>query len=242
MGGVQLLAYRIGDPDCEIVPASPRRIWADDTWGRFAYHCLPLTMASSAGWLILSPQAIVAVWTGGLGPEAVKVWLADGPGPLIAHGHFGAGTLTWNFPYLLRTPPGWDLLIRGPANHGKHGIVPLEGLVETDWNPATATMNWRFTAPGSVAWMPGDPIAMVVPQSRAQLDGWEPEIHDLEEEPELATTYRAWSASRDAFNARSDRRPSDVEGDYKRGVVHGVDAPTTHRQRIRLPAFVDRRA
>jgi hypothetical protein len=44
--------------------------------------------------------------------------------------HFGHGILTLHLPFLFRTPPGWNLLVRGPANRPKDGAAPLEGLVE----------------------------------------------------------------------------------------------------------------
>ncbi|NDG04180.1 MAG: hypothetical protein EB121_02330 [Alphaproteobacteria bacterium] len=42
------------------------------------------------------------------------------------------------------------MLARGAPNSAKHGIAPLDGLIETDWLPFGFTMNWRFTAPGQV--------------------------------------------------------------------------------------------
>src|SRR3712207_8402233 len=35
---------------------------------------------------------------------------------LPARSHFGSGILTWNLPFLFRTPPGYNLHVRGPAN------------------------------------------------------------------------------------------------------------------------------
>ena len=55
--------------------------------------------------------------------------------------HFGSGVLTFHAGYLFRTPPGWAVWARGAPNTVKDGIVPLDGLVETDWLPFTFTMN-----------------------------------------------------------------------------------------------------
>ena len=59
--------------------------------------------------------------------------------------NFGHGVLTWHLNYLFRTSPGYNLYARGPANWPKDGIVPLEGIIETDWSVATFTMNWKVT-------------------------------------------------------------------------------------------------
>ena len=61
--------------------------------------------------------------------------------------NFGYGIVTWYLPYLFRTSPGYNLWVRGPVNSPKDGIVPLEGLVETDWAEATFTVNWKITRP-----------------------------------------------------------------------------------------------
>ena len=54
-------------------------------------------------------------------------------GQLLPASHFGDGILTWHLPILFRTPPGYNLLVRGPANYPKDAVSPLEGIVETDW-------------------------------------------------------------------------------------------------------------
>ena len=41
---------------------------------------------------------------------------------LLPASHFGSGILTWHLPLLFRTPPGYDLLVRGPANHPKDAM------------------------------------------------------------------------------------------------------------------------
>jgi hypothetical protein len=94
-----------------------------------------LLLANSLGWEVLCADAFTARWDGGDRPESVTT---DKP---IAQGHFGAGILTFTLPWLFRTPLGWWLHVRGPANWPKDGIAPLEGLIETDRTAATFTMN-----------------------------------------------------------------------------------------------------
>jgi hypothetical protein len=49
--------------------------------------------------------------------------------------HFGSGILTWNVPYLFRTPPGYNLLVRGPANWPKDAAFEkgIELLFDKLW-------------------------------------------------------------------------------------------------------------
>ena len=43
-----------------VVPAAPRREWMDATTESFAYRCLPLAIANSHGWEMLSPCGFAA--------------------------------------------------------------------------------------------------------------------------------------------------------------------------------------
>ena len=65
----------------------------------------------------------------------------------MVQSHFGEGVITWNIPFLFRTSPGYNLLVRGPSNWIKDGVQALEGIVETDWAVQTFTMDWKFTRP-----------------------------------------------------------------------------------------------
>jgi hypothetical protein len=210
----------------------------DQTEHRYAYRCLPLTIANQWGWWLLSPQTVIAIWTGDPSRDGIRILQQDGSGPCLARSHFGSGILTWQIPYVFRTPRGWDLLLRGPTNVPKDGIAPLEGIVESTWSPTSATMNWIFTRPGPVAWMQGEPIAMIVPQRHDQLEGWEPEMRALDSDRRLGEAYRRWSEARDAFNGSPGRRPEDWQRHYHRGEVQGWRAsPGAHRTGLRLPGF-----
>ena len=158
----------------------------DATDQRFANRCLPLLMANQSGWVLVSRHALTATWDGGHGKDALTVEVTAGLPPFPAVSHFGGGVLTWHVPWLFRTPPGWNLLVRGPANQPKDGVCVLEGLVETDWSPATFTLNWLLTRPGTVAVAVGEPVAMIVPQRRGDLEQFDLVACDVAADPELA--------------------------------------------------------
>jgi hypothetical protein len=99
--------------------------------------------------------------------------------------HFGSGIVTLHTGYLFETEPGFNMLVSGPPNHRKHGIVPLTGIIETDWSPYTFTMNWAFTDPGvTVRFEAGAPFCTFYPVERGSLEKFEPEIRPLEAAPE----------------------------------------------------------
>ena len=142
-----LIAYPLSGALPDIRPARPTRDWIDALPEQYGYRCLPLNIASMHGWEVCCPVRVSAVWDGGTGLEAITV-TADEAHPLLPASHFGSGVLTFHVAALFRTPPGVNLMVTGPLNHPKHGIMGLSGIIETDWSPYPFTMNWEITAAG----------------------------------------------------------------------------------------------
>jgi uncharacterized protein DUF6065 len=240
----RLEALRLFETSFAIHPAQPHREWMNAPDTRFAYHCLPLVMANQAGWVITSGRTVHATWTGGSDVDDLAIVSPDGSDP-PACSQFGSGILTWEIPFLFRTSPGYNLLARGPANWWKKGAVPLEGLVETDWAVATFTMNWKLTQPRlKVRFEPDDPICMVVPQRRGELEAFEVALADLRQERKLEAQYRAWEQAREDALTRLDdpARPvglrTEWELDYRRGRSPGGAVAREHQTSLRLRDFV----
>jgi hypothetical protein len=165
----------------------------DRTPGAFGNRCLPMLTANASGWWITTGEAFRATWDGTDGADGLEV---SGVGV----SHFGGGVLTITLPYLFRTSPGLDLLVRGPSNLPKRGASCLEGLVETDWNPATYTLNWRLTEPGrEVVWEAGEPVAMLVPQARGFLESVKPEVMNIGDAPDVWAEFERWQRGREQF-------------------------------------------
>jgi len=57
---IKITAYQVVNDSMEIRPASPNRKWMDDSINKNPYRCLPLTMANSYGWEIISKSEVVA--------------------------------------------------------------------------------------------------------------------------------------------------------------------------------------
>jgi hypothetical protein len=220
----------------------------NETQNRMANRCLPLLVANEAGWVILNPLAFQATWTGDPHPGSITIEFASGdvPAPPVKS-HFGYGVITWTIPYLFRTPPGYNLLARGPANWPKDGISALEGLVETDWAVGTFTMNWKLTRPDHlVSFEEEEPFCMIVPQRRGELESFQPEVRDIRTAPKLAGAAKAWAKSRREAHVRkflsgySREYAADWEAwerHYFKGTSpDGTNAPE-HQTKLRLPSF-----
>jgi hypothetical protein len=246
---MKLECYAMFGDAPELVPASPSRQWMDAFPERHAYRCLPLAIANAHGWEILSPCAFEATWTGGLAAQDITFRVLDGF-PWLDHlvsSHFTHGIITFHTGYLFRTEPGWNLLAGGPFNLPKDGIAPLTGVIETDWLPYPFTMNWHFTRPGKVAWEKGEPFCMVFPVAQGALEAVQPEIRDVEQNPELKAELGAWTARRDDFMKKFNAGDAEtLKQAWQRYYFLGKLASTgntvpVHTNKLRLEAPVDRR-
>jgi hypothetical protein len=231
-----------------ITPAFAGRAWMDQTPERFAYRCLPLLIANQSGWFLLNQQRISVRWSGDRSSESLTVETPDGSNPRLVSSHFGSGVVTFDVPYLFRTPPGYNLLVRGPANLPKDGIFPLEGVVETDWVAATFSINWKVTRPNcEIIFEVGEPLAMIVPQRRGELEGFAPRIVNIEQDHAVDADYRRWELRRLDFIKRLRERDAEAEKkawekQYFRGEREDGSTAYDHRTKMQLKRFDDCRA
>lgn len=250
-GPLPLTAYvdAGSEPRARLTPAARARAWMPETPGRSAKWCLPLLMANEAGWVVGSPGGVTITWDGSPGQDGLDVRWDDPTLARAAVSTFGFGIVTWEIPYLFRTPPEFDLLARGPANLPKDGVSPLEGLVETDWAVHRFTMNWKITRPDlPIRWEKDEPVCMIVPQRRSDLAAFRPQIRPLTDAPELHEL--AVRAARErrlrkvgkvvrAMGYGTAEDMSDTKRQYFRGVLpDGTSAPA-HRAQVRLRPFVE---
>lgn len=238
------IAYRVSNrPAFKLIRAPLDRQWMDDSRDRFAYRCLPLLIANQSGWLVLNSVPFRASWNGGWDKGCMAVEALDGVSELPALTHFGEGVLTFHMPWLFRTPPGWNLWAHGIPNRPKDGIVALEGVIETDWALATFTMNWKFTARNMwVTFEKDEPICMLTPFRRGDLERLDPVEKDLAENPELHAAYTEWSVSREKFIRDLNKPGSEAqamkwEKDYFRGLGPDGKVMPQHQTRLTLKEF-----
>ncbi len=239
---MKLTCYSIDAPAPQIVPGRPDRAWMDAFADRHPYRCLPLMMANTTGWELLSPCAFTASWTGGPRLEDVRLDADDGFPALdrVVTSHFARGVVTFHTGYLFRTEPSWDLWCGGAPNHLKDGLQPLSAIVETDWLPFPFTMNWRFTRPGLVSFEKDEPFCFIMPVPHASVDQFEPVVKKLADEPALQAEYEAWRESRNTFlQGLADRDPQALRQGWQRHYFKG-ETPSgekpadTHINRRRL--------
>jgi hypothetical protein len=242
-----MIAYRIPGWSRypEIVPAPADREWMDEGTKGWANRCLPLRIANQAGWCILNDADFDVIWGGKPALDSLKILPRDKARiPIFANSMFGYGILTISIPFLFRLPPLHNLMVRGPANCFKDGAAPLDGLVEADWTPYTFTMNWKITrAMRPIRFAAGEPICMLTPAPRGDLNRFQGEIRNLQSDPELLAGYATWHEQRVARekerieSASTERR--GVQGHYIRGQGYLGEAGSGHQTKLTLKPFIE---
>jgi hypothetical protein len=162
---LRLIPYGWGE-GWRLRPSPPRRHWMDQTTTTYAYQCLPLVIANQWGWQILCPTEVRVTWDGSPALEGLRVEVAPQYTPAIKS-QFGSGIVTFSPPWLFRTPPGWDLYLKGPSNRWKPNCAPLEGVIETWWLNYTFTLNWKLVEPGTVVFAEGESLGQLLPVPHA---------------------------------------------------------------------------
>lgn len=196
---LEITAYEVVENPPPIRTADRKREWMDETQDRFAYRCLPLSIANQTGWEVLSPAGFTARWNGKNDLPAIQIKFDDEESPLIGS-HFGHGVLTFTLGYLFRTTKAHNLWVKGPTNQFKDGISALEGIIETDWTPFTFTMNWQFTRKKhKVRFEKDEPICTLLPYPRHYIGKFDPKLKVINENPKVYNQYVAWKDDREQF-------------------------------------------
>jgi hypothetical protein len=147
------------------------------------YRCLPLTIGNQYGFTISSQFDIRAIWLGGDSSQDVGFAFLEGDtdtkkSPSVAS-HFGSGIITVNPPFVLRTPPGVNLMTINPPNVVLPNITVMTGVVEADNIRRNFTFNLKIQKPNVEVFIPkGTPLAAFIPIPRYYGDGFELKFAD----------------------------------------------------------------
>lgn len=181
----------------EIAPLDLRRDWMDDTIEKFAYKCIPLKIANRYGWTVINPVDFSVSWFGGKSPANVEI-LSDDPEFLDQNiiTHFGGGTFTIELDFVIKTPEGHSLYLRGVPNKSYGILKPLDAIVETDWLPFPFTYNFMFMEPGVVEFKKGDPLFCFFPIERNTVENFSIKSAFIEDDEEFFNDFLAYHESR----------------------------------------------
>ena len=244
MTAPRLEAFRVSEEAPELVPCTQERAWMDAFPDRHAYRCLPLSIANTHGWELLTPAAFEVEWNGGphvadLTVRALAPFPAGLPLEHFAISNFARGIVTFHTGYLFRTPPGWNLLTTGAFNEPRPGIAPLTGIIESDWLPYPFTMNWQMLAPGTVRFEKDEVFCTVMPIPKNYLEQWEVAIHDLDRRSGAAGGASAVPRRAGGFpRPPGSRRPGSAEAGLAAPLLRRPPSRRHRRRRSRQQASI----
>lgn len=202
-------------------------------------HCEAMTSAAAFGWHIFPPMDFEMVWDGGTDVnwtyDGAEGWYPlrtaqfphfadqfDARAPEDVQGYSPPFLATFPEPghvqiwtgLVARTAPGWNLLLRPPANVPRDlGYEHYEGIVETDRWFGPLFMNVRLCRTGQpVRFQAGYPILQAQPVQRATV------TDAVLESMEVAEGLEAFGPGEwDAFRAtvvRPNKDPNRRRGAY----------------------------
>lgn len=245
---IELTAYEYQSAEgWTLEPAETTRPWMHETIGKAALRCLPLAIANQAGWIIRSPCAFKARWVARKPePSSLVISFPDKKdearyaGRIITN--FGSGIITFALPWLFRTSEGIGIWVHGPGNDVRGDVVPLEGLVETDWSPSPFTMNWKITKPKVDVWFrEGEPICRITPFPMGLLDECEPKLRLISRNRDLNEAFLRVAKRRNEARAAGDPAKGKFELGYIRATEQGDVEVAAHRTNLKLQPFADER-
>jgi hypothetical protein len=145
------------------VPATKLRDWWDDNprTANHAKHCLPLQMANSLGWYILSPGTFIVSWDGDVHAPATIVHIEKSSHYEVdAHAAFGSFTVQPKFiPVTERE--GDFVFIKGIPNERGCPYSCMEAVIEAWWSVGRFGLVFLLNQPGEFMITKGSPLAQM---------------------------------------------------------------------------------
>jgi len=137
------------------------------------FRCLPMLIGNQYGFVVCAEKAFTAFWNGGNDRNDVVV-ISDTEDSFSLQEvkpHFGSGTFTLDHRWILRTPPGVNLMPISAPNYFKNGVQPMFGVIETDNLRRDFIFNMKMTQPDCpVSYEKGEPIVGFILVPRYYVD------------------------------------------------------------------------
>ena len=145
------------------IPAQKLRDWWDDNSKtvNHAKHCLPLQMANSLGYYILSPGTFIVRWNGDVHANA-QIEHVEKSSHYEVDNHAAFGSFTVQAKFIPVTDdPGDFVIIKGIANERSVPYTCMEAAIEAWWSVGNFGLVFLLNQPGEFLIPMGKPIAQM---------------------------------------------------------------------------------
>lgn len=191
------------------------------------YRCLPLVIGNRYGFVVSAEYDFYVHWDGSNEPAGVTLRAPEYEQDTIGekfptlYAHFGEGIFTVTPPFVLRTPPGVNLMTINPPNFFHPNFTVMTGVVETDNLRRNFTFNIKLQMPGIETFVPkGTPLAAFIPVPRYYVDGFSISLAEDVFPKEIVA--EEMQAMKDAYEYRLDVEP-DLKNHIGRHYFRGED-------------------
>lgn len=155
---------------------NPKRDWFTPHF----YYCLPINIGNQYGFVIKSLYDFTLVWTGKAERESLYILIDEettSKQSLVSQ--FGSGILTIQNDFILRTPPGINIMTIQPPNMFIPGTCAMTGIIESDNLRRDFTFNLKVTVPNhKIIVKKGDALGAFIPIERGFVDKFSLEYFD----------------------------------------------------------------
>lgn len=199
------------------IRATRYRDWWEDNHAthNHARHCLPLAMANSLGYYILSPGTFIVEWDGDFSKRA-KIEHIEKSSHYEVDNHAAFGSFVVQAKFIPVTDDEGDFIfIKGIPNERAQPYTCMEAVIEAWWSVGNFGLVFMLNQPGKFLIQKGAPIAqMFLYHGRAGAA----EIEFVDNYPEK---HAAWSARRSRPDYHKDL-------DYLKGLTSSGEKVHSH--------------
>jgi hypothetical protein len=199
------------------IPATKYKDWWEDNnkTKSHARHCLPLAMANSVGYYILSPGTFKVTWNGNL-HENAQIEHIEKSSHYEVDNHAAYASFTVQSKFIPVTERAGEFIyIKSLPNERTPHFTCMEAMIEAWWNVGNFGLVFLLTKPGEIIIQKGQPIAhMLVYYGQAGASTYS--IHHG-----LPAEHAAWLAKRTRPDYRKDL-------DYLRGYKYNGEKVECH--------------
>lgn len=145
------------------IPAAKLKEWWEDNHKTLnhAKHCLPLSMANSLGYYILSPGTFIVKWNGDTQNDCTIEHIEKSSHYEVdAHAAYGSFTVQAKL-IPVTDEPGDFVYVKGVANERGVPYSCMEACIEAWWNVGFFGLVFLLNQPGEFLIRRGQPIAQM---------------------------------------------------------------------------------
>lgn len=213
----------------------PTRDWMP----KYANFCLPVNIANQYGFVVESQHDVDVYWDGESNHIDIKVLDDLGFTGQTFSNEFGPGILTIHNAFVLRTPPGVNIMTIQPPNYFLPGLHVSSGVVESDNLRRNFTFNLIITNPNKTIHIKrGDWLSGFIPVPRFYIENFKlkdaSKIFDgtvIENERSNISSL-AWERTSHKDLGGDIGKPNDSGRRYFKGIHVNETRYRNHQKRI----------